>query len=303
MEGHRMTTSTKLVEMISLQDIGISNPRDRTPKVHKTITESIDQVGLKRPITVRRGTGRPGDPQYELICGQGRLESCKALGQTEIAALVIDVDDETGQVMSIIENVARRKPRSAETLEHVRVLKERGYSDSEIAEKLGCTAGWVANIALLLERGEKRLLAAIESGHMPMHLAVDISRARGSEIQDLLHRAYERGEVTGNKVAAVRQMLERRERVGKGIDGSFRKTPQRPAMTPEELRRLYERDVELHRRIQKKAEYAQKSLLLIQQIFKELFASKEFCAVLKAEKLVTVPQPLSDLAKRGGVQL
>ena len=296
-----MTTSPAHIEMIAISDITVANPRDRSAKVHRAITDSIDQVGPKRPVTVRRVVLKKGGPPYELVCGQGRLESCKMLGQTEIAALVIDVDEETGHVMSIIENVARRKPRSIETLEHVRTLKARGYTDAEVASKLGCTAGWVANVALLLERGEKRLLAAIEAGHMPMHLAVHISRARGPEIQQLLHSAYERGEVTGNKVAAVRKILERRERVGKGFDDSFRKGPTRSSMTPEDLRKLYERDVEMHRRIQKKAEHAQKSLLLAQQIFKELFANKEFCGLLQTERLLTVPQPLAELAYRGGL--
>ena len=42
-------------------------------------------------------------------------------------------------------------------------------------------------------------------------------------------------------------------------------------------------------------------LLLARQIFKELFASKDFCALLKAEKLASVPQPLAELAPRAGV--
>jgi hypothetical protein len=40
---------------------------------------------------------------------------------------------------------------------------------------------------------------------------------------------------------------------------------------------------------------------LARQIFKELFANKEFCTLLKAEKLTSVPQPLVDLLPRGGL--
>lgn len=296
-----MTKPPPRIEMIPIAEITISNPRVRNPKIHKTITESIEQVGLKRPITVRRVQPCQGDLPYALICGQGRLESCKLLGQSEIAALVLDVDEETGHVMSIVENVARRTPRAAETMEQVRVLKQRGYSDTQIAAKLGCTASWVNNVANLLERGEKRLLAAAEAGYIPLHLAVSISRSSDSEAQQLLLDAYESGDLKGRKVTIVRKILEQRARSGKKGNNIFAKASTRKPMTPEELAMLYKRDVEMHRRIQKKSEYTQQSLLLARQIFKELFADEEFCALLKSEKLTSVPQPLADLLPRGGL--
>ena len=49
-----MTLPPPHVQMIPITDIAIANPRVRNPKIHKTITQSIEQVGLKRPITVRR---------------------------------------------------------------------------------------------------------------------------------------------------------------------------------------------------------------------------------------------------------
>lgn len=296
-----MTKPPPRVEMIPIADITIANPRVRNQKIHKTITESIEQVGLKRPITVRRVPPEEGPLPYALICGQGRLESCKLLGQSEIAALVLDVDEETGHVMSIVENVARRTPRAAETMEQVRVLKHRGYSDGEIAVKLGCTASWVNNVANLLERGEKRLLAAAEAGHIPLNLAVSISRANDSEAQQLLLDAYDRGELKGRKVTIVRRILEQRARSGKQGRNAFAKAPTRKPMTTDDLTKLYKREVEMHRRIQKKSEFVQQSLVLSRQVFKELFANKEFCALLKREKLTSVPQPLADLLPRGGL--
>lgn len=296
-----MTKPPPRVEMIPIADITIANPRIRNQKIHKTITESIERVGLKRPISVRRVASGKGPLPYALICGQGRLESCKLLGQVEIAALVLDVDEETGHVMSIIENVARRTPRAVETMEQVRVLRKRGYSDSEIAVKLGCTQSWVNNVGNLLERGEKRLLAAAEAGHIPLHLAVNISRASDKEAQQLLLDAYERGELKGRKVSIVRKILEQRARSGKQGKNAFSKAPSRKPMTPEELTKLYKREVDMHQRIQKKSEFTQQSLLVARQIFKELFSNAEFRALLKAEKLTSIPQPLADLLPREGL--
>jgi ParB family chromosome partitioning protein len=147
------------------------------------------------------------------------------LGETEIAAIVIDADAETGHVMSIVENVARRSPRASETMEQVSGLRNRGYSDAQIAEKIGCTQTWVNNVANLMERGEKRLLAAVEAGHISIHLAVIISRATEDEAQVILLEAYERGDLKGKKVSVVRKILEQRMRSGKKGTNNFQLYP------------------------------------------------------------------------------
>ena len=296
-----MTHSSMNIEMIPIDDIAVVNPRVRSAKIHRTITDSIEDVGLKRPITVRRVDSGPEGKPYALICGQGRLESYRMLGQTEIAALIANVDEETGHVMSIVENVARRAPRAGEALEQVRSLLRRGYKDAEIGVKLGYEVTWVNNVVCLLDRGEKRLLRAAESGQIPLNLAVSISRSSDSEVQQLLLDAYERGEIKGRKVLAVRRILEQRTRGGKrGRAASFSSGSNKRPMTPEDLAKLYQRDTAKHQLIQKKSEHTQGALLLAQQIFKELFSSDEFRELLRKEKLTTVPTPLVDLARQGG---
>ena len=46
--------------------------------------------------------------QYDLVCGQGRLEAFLALGQTTIPAIVINASREDQYLMSLIENIARK---------------------------------------------------------------------------------------------------------------------------------------------------------------------------------------------------
>lgn len=48
------------------------------------IAESIMEIGLQVPISVRRGNGR-----YVLVSGLHRLEACKALGEETITAVVV----------------------------------------------------------------------------------------------------------------------------------------------------------------------------------------------------------------------
>ncbi|KVC72128.1 plasmid partitioning protein RepB C-terminal domain-containing protein [Burkholderia ubonensis] len=149
-----------------------------------------------------------------------------------------------GLIMSVVENVARRNPLASEMLAQVDVLRKKGYSDAEIGKKVGYTASWVNLVGSLLERGEKRLLAAAEAGHIPLHLAIDISRASDSEAQNLLLDAVNSGEIKGKKVAAIRRILEQRARVGKGTHDQAGRTAKRKKLSPDDLMRLYQRDAD-----------------------------------------------------------
>lgn len=294
-----MNSESGQVVMIPVNAIVVVNPRIRNKKTHREITENIQRVGLKRPIEVRRMAGEPD--KYALVCGQGRLESFKVLGQTEIPAILLDVDEDTGLIMSVVENVARRNPLASEMLAQVDTLRKKGYSDAEIGKKVGYTASWVNMVGTLLERGEKRLLAAAEAGHIPLHLAIDISRASDSEAQNLLLDAVNSGEIKGKKVAAIRRILEQRSRIGKGTNEQAGRAIKRKKLSPDDLMRLYQRDADRHKLIQFKAERVSTSLLVVNEIFKDLFADPDFVRVVKAEGLVTVPQPLADAANRGGL--
>jgi ParB family chromosome partitioning protein len=164
------------VEMIPIEGITVVNPRVRNKAVFKQITSNIAELGLKRPITVTRREGLNGSC-YDLVCGQGRLEAYQVLGQREIPALVVDADAEDCLVMSLVENLARRQHRAIDLLHDIEGLKRRGYSDSAIARKTDLTIEYVKGVIRLLETNENRLLRAVESGLIPVSIAVEIAAA------------------------------------------------------------------------------------------------------------------------------
>jgi len=100
------------VIMIPIEHIRVVNPRERSKRKFREIVTNISDVGIKRPITVRPRT----DGVYDLVCGQGRLEAFKQLGQTSVPAIVRDVSEEDSLLMSIVENIARKKPSTMETV-------------------------------------------------------------------------------------------------------------------------------------------------------------------------------------------
>ena len=142
------------VEWIALDRITVVNPRTRNSRGFKEVVDSIAQVGLKRPITVTRRIEADG-PFYDLVCGQGRLEAYRALGQKEVPSLVVTADPEDCLIASLVENCARRQHSAIDLLQDIGGMRERGHSLPQIARKTGLTLEYVNGVARLIEKGEQ----------------------------------------------------------------------------------------------------------------------------------------------------
>lgn len=282
------------VEMIPISRITVLNSRARNKRQHREIVNNIEAIGLKRPITVARHNG-PGGARYDLVCGEGRLEAFQMLGQSEIPAVVIEASESQCLVMSLVENIARRTPRPIDIMREIGALRARGYNDTAIGEKLGVGASWVNMIASLLERGEERLVAAVETGVIPITLAMEISKAESEEAQTLLLDAYETGKLRGKKLAAARRMLDMRMRAqGKGLpSGRLGRKGSERRMTANDLMQVYQREAEKQRLLVKKSDFTQTRLLFIVEALKDLLTDESFLNLLRAEGLATMPRALA----------
>lgn len=289
-----MTTAcNQRIRMIPIDRIDVLNPRSRNRKQHREIRDNVEVVGLKRPITVRL---KPDEdpPRYDLVCGEGRIEIFRDLGATEIPAIVIEASEADCLVMSLVENIARRQHRPIDLMQEIGSLRKRGYSDADIARKIGVTASWVNMIATLLERGEERLVASVETGLIPLSFAIDIARADSSEVQNVLMDAYAAGKIKGKKLAAIRRMLDQRMKRSKEVpDNGFGRRNGRRQMTAADLMRVYQREAEKQRLLVKKSDYAQTKLLFIVEALKDLLADEMFCTILHAEGLASMPRALA----------
>lgn len=288
------TRGQQPIELIPISRITVLNPRARNKRQHREIVNNIEMIGLKRPITVSRRDG-PNGPRYDLVCGEGRLEAFQMLGQTEIPGVVIDASESECLVMSLVENIARRVQRPIDVMREVGALRNRGYSEAEIARKIGVASSWVSMVVSLLERGEERLVAAVETGLIPISLAMEISRAETEEAQGLLLDAYETGKLRGKKLAAVRRLLDLRMR-GRNQSMSAgrlgRKSSNRK-LTANDLMQVYQREAEKQRLLVKKSDFTQTRLLFIVEAMKDLLADDGFLTLLRAESLETMPRALA----------
>lgn len=280
------------VELIPIERISVVNPRARNRKVFKEIVANIAELGLKKPITVARRAGRDG-VRFDLVCGQGRLEAYRTLGQREIPALVVDADAEDCLVMSLVENLARRQHRAIDLLHDIEGLKRRGYSEADIAQKTALTVEYVRGVIRLLENGEHRLLRAVESGHIPVSVAVDIAESDDDGVQGALQQAYENKLLRGRKLIAARRMVEQRRRRGKGLKGGGPRRDQGPVSSTT-LIRAYREDADKKRLLIRKAEATRDRVVFVTQALRTLFGDENFVTLLRAEGLETLPKNLAD---------
>jgi ParB family chromosome partitioning protein len=304
-----MTDTPENVSMVPIARIEVLNSRDRNMKVFEEIVESIQLIGLKKPITVAERPGEDGQPKYVLVCGEGRLNAFRILGETHIPALVVDVSDEDAFIMSLAENIARRGYRPLEILADIELLRNRGYSADVIIQKTGLSPKYVRDIVFLLEQGEERLIEGVQRGSIPLTTALEIARASAndpnntngngegqgeggsSNLGDLLQEAYENGQLKGRQIIEAKRLIEKRQQLGPSSPNAAQIKPPTSSYS---LVRTYQKEVERQRKMVLKAEHAHQRLLLVVQGLKKLFSDENFVTLLRAEGLDTLPKYLAE---------
>ncbi len=280
----------KQIERIPIREIRVANPRSRNKLKFLLLVASIRAVGLKKPISVSRRDLDPDGTRYDLVCGQGRMEACLALGETTIPALIVDATREEQFLMSLIENIARRPPSNRALLGELRSLRQRNYKTDEIAKKLGLDRTYIHGIVRLVEHGEELLVRAVEAGRMPISVAVEIASGNDHEVQRALSEAYEKGDLRGSKLTAAKriiaQRIEKQRQVG-------RDHQTRRKLTSDRLVREFQQRTREQRNLVRKANATKERLLLLTSALRSLFADEHFITLLRAENLSDIPQQLA----------
>ena len=123
---HILAIRDRRYEEIPVDQINVINSRNRDNEQFEMNVESIDQVGLLKPIRVNdKFVERTGI--YELICGEGRLLAHRKLGRTKVLAEVVTCTRKEGYLQSLIENIARKKPGSMDFARELKRLHDEGW--------------------------------------------------------------------------------------------------------------------------------------------------------------------------------
>lgn len=276
---------------VEISKIFVLNPRERNRQIAKEIQKNIEDVGLKRPITISRKEVPQNGYEYDLICGQGRLEAYIANNQTTIPAIIVDAREEDSLIMSLVENIARKNYQPYELFQNVKLLHGNGYDSGEIAKKTGLSRDYVNQMLKLQGRGEERLINAVASNKVPLNVAIQIIETPDSELQSVLQDAYEQKLIRGNKIGQIKKIIEQRRKNGKGFQC---RTHQHKLLSPADLSKIYEQEISKKRLLIKKANKVESMLIFLIESLKKLLWDSNFANLLKAENLEKLPQVISE---------
>ena len=131
----------------------------------KQLADSIQENGQIAPIVVRK----MGE-KYELIVGERRWRALQLLKKDTIQAVVIEADEKTSAVLSIVENVQREDLNAMEEAESLmRLVNEFDMSHDDVAKYISKSRTHVTNLIRLndlSDYGKEQLrLGAITMGH------------------------------------------------------------------------------------------------------------------------------------------
>ena len=228
--------------------------------------------------------------RYDLVCGQGRMEAFVELGEMFIPAIIIEAPEQDRQLMSLVENIARRPALTHAILFEVRVLRERGHSSEQIARKLGLDRAYLYGICNLIDKGEEFLVSAVEAGRIPLSVAVEIATGNNHEISRALSEAYEKGDLRGARITAARRVISQRLEKQR-LQGKT--SPTRRKLTGESLVQEYKQKIREQTALVVKANRTRDRLILLTSAVRILFADENFRTLLKAEGVQSVPAELA----------
>jgi ParB family chromosome partitioning protein len=131
-------------------------PNKTQPRQHfdakalEELAASIGEHGLLEPIVVRRVA--PGADKFEIIAGERRWRACQKAGLREAMVVVKDVSTPVAFELALIENVQREDLNAVELAEALdRLVKEHGYTQESLAERLGKDRSTITNSLRLLK--------------------------------------------------------------------------------------------------------------------------------------------------------
>lgn len=218
-----MTAITQDIRIIPLSELR-EDPRNLRRDLGDVaeLAASLREFGLVQPIVVR-----PQDGHFAVVAGRRRWAAAKAIGLTEIAAVVRPYTDAAASEASLIENLQRKDLNPLEEAAAYKawlLLTKRTQED--LAKAIGKARPTIANTLRLLE-APPPIRQAVEDGRLTAaHARVAMSvpersldlldLKRGVSVEGLTEQA-KRANRLDAPIAALRDRVAKAKQQGKTV--------------------------------------------------------------------------------------
>ena len=110
------------------------------------LADSITTHGILQPIVLRKTING-----YYIVVGERRFRASKLAGLEEVPAIVKSLSDSDMMELAIIENLQREDLNAIEEAEsYQRLMNDLGLTQQKVAERLGKSRPYIANMLRLL---------------------------------------------------------------------------------------------------------------------------------------------------------
>ncbi|MEW5933462.1 MAG: ParB/RepB/Spo0J family partition protein [Bacillota bacterium] len=198
-----------LVQDIALEQVrpAPGQPRQRVDEEGLAeLAQSVRAHGVLQPVLVRPVAGG-----YELVAGERRWRAAQLAGLKTIPAVVKEVDEAERLELALVENLQREDLNPMEEAAGFRQLLEKfGYTQEQLAARVGKSRSYVANtlrlLALAEEVQEMVRAGRLSAGHARALLALPDRSAQVAVAEVLVQR--------GASVREAEEMVRRQVQGG-----------------------------------------------------------------------------------------
>lgn len=187
-------------EIISITDIQ-KNPYQPRKEFDREkldeLAQSIKENGVIQPIIVRQSPVIG----YEILAGERRYRASLLAGLRSIPAVVKQLSDQEMMVQSIIENLQRENLNPIEEARAYESLVEKGFTHTEIADKMGKSRPYISNSIRLLSLPEQ-ILSEVENGKLSQAHARSLV-GLNKEQQDYFFQRIMKEDISVRKLEAL----------------------------------------------------------------------------------------------------
>lgn len=227
------TEGSSSINEIELSKIAV-NPnqprREFDETALKELSESIREIGIIQPITLRKLT----EESYQIIAGERRYRASLLAGLKTIPAYIRTADDENVMEMALIENIQREDLNSIEiALAYQHLLEQYELTQERLSERVGKKRTTIANYLRLLKLPAPIQVAlqnrTLDMGHARALLALDNPKMQIKLYEEILEHNY--------SVRKVEEMVKALAE-GETVKSGDKKITPKHAKLPEEYNLL-----------------------------------------------------------------
>ena len=190
----------KIVQIKDIQKNPYQPRKEFSEEKIQELAQSIKENGLIQPIIVRKSPVLG----YEILAGERRYRASISAGLSEVPVIVKQLSDQDMMLHSIIENLQRENLNPIEEAKAYQSLIDKGFTHTEIAEKMGKSRPYITNLVRLLGL-PKHILTEVESGKLSQAHARLLIQLSSDKQDKLLNRI----QTENLSVRQVEQILQK----------------------------------------------------------------------------------------------